>query len=49
MVTLRAFAGHLGTVGGIVLIALAVPIAILAIGTPLVLVVRLMLEIGRAL
>jgi hypothetical protein len=49
MVTLRACAGHAGTFGGIVMIALAVPIVILVLGTPLVLVVRLVLDIGRAL
>lgn len=41
--------GHLAEFGGIVLLALAVPVVILAIGTPVVLVVRLVLEIGRAL
>jgi hypothetical protein len=49
MVTLRALAGHVATLGGIVLIALAVPVVILVLGAPLVLVVRLVLEIGRAL
>ncbi len=37
--------GWLGDAGGIVLIGLAVPIAILVVGMPLALLVRLLLEI----
>ena len=46
---MRTLLGHLATFGEIVLIALAVPVVILVLGTPVVLVVRLALELGRAL
>ena len=46
---MRKLLGQLSEFGGMVLLALAVPVVILAIGTPIVLVVRLALEIGRAL
>jgi hypothetical protein len=49
MTHMRGLPGYLATFGGVILIALAVPTAILVIGTPIVLVVRLVLEIGRAL
>jgi hypothetical protein len=39
----------LATVGEAMLLALAVPLAILAVGTPVVLLVRLGLEVARAL
>jgi len=40
--------GWLGDVGGILLLGLALPIAILVVGMPLALLVRLLLEIlGR--
>jgi hypothetical protein len=45
---MRKFFSHLVTLGGAVLIALAVPIAILAVGLPVSLVVRLLLEVVRA-
>ena len=46
---MRKIRGCAATLGWIVLIALAVPTAILVIGTPIALVVRLAIEIGRAL
>jgi hypothetical protein len=46
---MRKALGHLVTLGGIILIALAVPAVILVLGTPVALIVRLALEIGRAL
>jgi hypothetical protein len=39
----------LAALGEVILIALAVPVAILVVGTPIVLVVRLMLDVARAL
>jgi len=39
----------LATLGESILVALAIPIAILAVGTPIVLLVRLALEAARAL
>ena len=44
---MRTFFSGLATLGEAMMLALAVPIAILAVGTPLVLVVRLALEIAR--
>ena len=44
----RLFTG-LATLGEVILVALALPIAILVIGAPIVLVVRLMLEVVQAL
>ena len=45
---MRALLDGLATLGGSILLALAVPIAILAVGTPVVLVVRLALDVGRS-
>ena len=39
----------LATLGESILVALAIPIAILVVGTPIVLLVRLALEAARAL
>lgn len=39
----------LAALGEVILIALAVPVAILVVGTPIVLVVRLLLDVARAL
>ena len=47
--TPRVLAGHLATLGGVILVGLAIPAAILVIGTPIALVVRFVIEIGRAL
>jgi hypothetical protein len=44
---MRTFFSGLATLGEAMMLALAVPIAILAVGTPLVLVVRLALEIAQ--
>jgi hypothetical protein len=46
---MRTFLGGLATLGEAILLALAVPTAILAVGIPVVLVVRLALEVARAL
>ena len=46
---MRMFLSRLVTVGEAILVALAVPIAILAVGAPIVLVVSLVLEVARAL
>ena len=46
---MRTFLKRLVTLGGAILVALAVPIAILVIGAPIMLVVGLMLAIVRAL
>ena len=46
---MQTFLRSLATLGEAVLLALAVPIAILAAGTPVVRVVRLTLEVARAL
>ena len=46
---MRTFLGGLATLGEAILVALAVPIVILAAGTPVVLLVRLVLEVARAL
>ena len=46
---MRALLSGLATLGGSILVALAVPIAILAVGTPVVLAVRLALEVARTL
>ena len=46
---MRTILGGLLTLGEAMLLALAVPIAILAVGTPVALVVRLALEAIRAL
>ncbi len=46
---MRTFLSRLATGGEVILVALAVPIAILVVGTPIVLVVRLVLEVARAL
>jgi hypothetical protein len=46
---MRKMLGYMTVFGGIILIALAVPVVILVLGTPLALVVRSVLELGRAL
>jgi hypothetical protein len=46
---MRTILGGLLTLGEAMLVALAVPIAILAVGTPVALAVRLALEAIRAL
>jgi hypothetical protein len=46
---MQMFLSRLATFGAAILVALAIPIAILVVGTPIVLVVRLMLEVARAL
>jgi hypothetical protein len=46
---MRTILGGLLTLGEAMLLALAVPIAILAVGTPVALAVRLALEAIRAL
>jgi len=46
---MRKLLSGLATVGEAILVALAVPIAILAVGAPLALVVRLALEVAGAL
>ncbi len=43
----RAFLGHAATLGEVVLIGLAVPVAILAAGIPVALVVSLAVEVAR--
>lgn len=43
----RAFLGHLATLGEVVLIGLAVPVAILAVGAPAALVASLAVEAVR--
>jgi hypothetical protein len=45
----RAFLGHVATLGEAVLIGLAVPVAILAVGAPVALVVSLVVEAVRRL
>ena len=45
----RALLGGLAALGEVILVALAVPIAILAVGAPVVLAVRLALEVAGAL
>jgi hypothetical protein len=44
---MQTFVSGLVTLGEAILVALAVPIAILAVGLPIVLVVRLALEAAR--
>jgi hypothetical protein len=44
---LRGFIGHLKDAGLLLLVAFMIPLAILAIGTPIVLVVRLLAEVAR--
>jgi hypothetical protein len=46
---MRTLLSGLVTLVGAMMLALAVPVAILAVGTPVVLVVRLVLEVARAL
>jgi hypothetical protein len=46
---MRTLLGGLATLGEAILVALAVPVVILAVGTPVVLLVRLVLEVARAL
>jgi hypothetical protein len=46
---MRTLLSGLATLGEALLVALALPIVILAVGTPLALVVRFVLEITRAL
>jgi len=43
----RAFLGHVATLGEVVLIGLAVPVAILAVGAPVALVVSLAVKAVR--
>ena len=43
----RAFLGHVATLGEVVLIGLAVPVAILAVGAPVAVVVSLVVEAVR--
>jgi hypothetical protein len=43
----RAFLGHVATLGEVVLTGLAVPVAILAVGAPVALVVSLVVEAVR--
>ncbi len=43
----RAFLGHVATLGEVVLTGLAVPVAILAVGAPVALVVSLAVEAVR--
>jgi hypothetical protein len=45
---MRTLLSGLVTLVGAMMLALAVPVAILAVGTPIVLVVRLALEAARA-
>jgi hypothetical protein len=45
----RAFLGHAATLGEVVLLGLAVPVAILAGGIPVALAVSLALEVARRL
>jgi hypothetical protein len=45
---MRTFLSGLATLVGAMMLALAVPVAILAVGTPVVLVVRLALEAALA-
>jgi hypothetical protein len=45
----RTILRGLATLGEAILVALALPVVILAVGTPIALVVRLALEIARAL
>jgi hypothetical protein len=46
---MRTLLGGLATLGEAILVALAVPVVVLAVGTPVVLLVRLVLEVARAL
>jgi hypothetical protein len=46
---MRTLLSGLATLAGAMMLALAVPVAILAVGTPVVLVVRLVFEAVRAL
>ena len=46
---MRTLLRGVATLGEAILVALAVPIVILVVGTPVVLVVRLVLEFARAL
>ena len=46
---MQALLGGLATLGESILVGLAVPVAILAVGTPVVLVVRLALDVAQAL
>ncbi|HSP92236.1 MAG TPA: hypothetical protein VLN08_15075 [Vicinamibacterales bacterium] len=46
---MRTILSALATLAGAMLLALAVPVAVLALGTPVALVVRLVLEAVRAL
>ena len=43
----RAFLGHVATLGEVVLIGLAVPVAILAVGAPVALVISLAVKAVR--
>lgn len=47
--TVRTFLGGLATLGEVALVALAVPVVILLVGTPIVLAARLVLEVARLL
>jgi hypothetical protein len=46
---MRTLLSGLATLAGAMMLALAVPVAILAVGTPVALVVRLVFEAVRAL
>ena len=46
---MRMFLSRLATFGASMLVALAIPIAILVVGTPIVLIVRLVVDIAGAL
>lgn len=46
---MRTIVSGLATLGEAILVALAVPIVVLVVGTPVVLVVRLVLEVARML
>ena len=43
----RAFLGHVATLGQVILLGLAVPVAILAAGIPVALAVSLAIEVAR--
>lgn len=49
VITMQTFFRHLLTLSEVVLVALAVPIAILVVGAPIALAVRLLLEAVQAL
>jgi hypothetical protein len=46
---MRTILSGLATLGAAILVALAVPIVILGVGTPIALIVRLALEVARTL